>query len=166
MNYLATLRFRLGRVCAYAILGILMALIVTPAVHAVSTVSPSYQQPQSFIAQNSVADYCKKGGAEMMTAEEIRSVIKQAGDAWMAGDADAFASLFLANGEFIVPGNRWVGQAEIRKAAAADRVCLFKCKNRHPMYHSQWQSSCRRVVLGRQRKCHWYSQSSRGCDRC
>jgi uncharacterized protein (TIGR02246 family) len=53
-----------------------------------------------------------------MTPETVRSVIKQARDAWIAGDADAFASLFLADGEFIVPGNRWVGQVAIRQVAA------------------------------------------------
>ncbi len=53
-----------------------------------------------------------------MKPEEIRLVIKQAGDAWMAGDANAFAVLFVPDGEFIVPGDRWRGQAEIRKVVA------------------------------------------------
>lgn len=53
-----------------------------------------------------------------MKPEEIRLVIKQAGDAWMAGDANAFAVLFVPDGEFIVPGDHWRGQAEIRKVVA------------------------------------------------
>lgn len=53
-----------------------------------------------------------------MTPEEVQSVIQQARDAWITGDANSFAALFLPNGEFIIPGNRWVGQAAIRKVAA------------------------------------------------
>jgi uncharacterized protein (TIGR02246 family) len=53
-----------------------------------------------------------------MKPEEIRSVIKQASNAWIAGDANAFAALFMPDGEFIVPGDRRIGQAEIRKVAA------------------------------------------------
>lgn len=48
----------------------------------------------------------------------IHSIIQQARDAWVNGDADAFASLFTADGEFLVPGNRWVGQEAIRQVAA------------------------------------------------
>lgn len=53
-----------------------------------------------------------------MKPEEIRSCIQQAADAWMTGDANAFAELFIPNGEFIVPGDRWIGQAAIRQVAA------------------------------------------------
>jgi uncharacterized protein (TIGR02246 family) len=53
-----------------------------------------------------------------MKPEEIRSRIQQAADAWMAGDADAFAEMFVPEGEFIVPGNCWLGQAAIRQVAA------------------------------------------------
>jgi uncharacterized protein (TIGR02246 family) len=48
--------------------------------------------------------------------EEIRSLIEQARDAWMQGNADQFASLFTPTGELIVPGNRWVGVAAIHQA--------------------------------------------------
>jgi uncharacterized protein (TIGR02246 family) len=47
-----------------------------------------------------------------------RSLIQQAADAWITGDADAFAALFLPEGEFIVPGYRWVGPEAIRQVAA------------------------------------------------
>lgn len=53
-----------------------------------------------------------------MQPEAIRTAIEQARDAWMQGDADAFASLFSADGEFIVPGNRWVGREAIRQTIA------------------------------------------------
>ncbi len=53
-----------------------------------------------------------------MEPEIMRSLINQAKDAWIAGDADAFATLFVPNGEFIVPGHRWVGQVAIRQAVA------------------------------------------------
>ncbi len=48
----------------------------------------------------------------------IHSVIQQARAAWVNEDADAFASLFTQAGEFLVPGNRWVGQEAIRQVAA------------------------------------------------
>ena len=53
-----------------------------------------------------------------MNPDKIRSVIQQAADAWMNGNADAFASLFLPDGEFIVPNNRWVGPTQIRQVSA------------------------------------------------
>ena len=53
-----------------------------------------------------------------MTSEQCRSIIQQAAQAWITGDADAFASLFLADGELIVPNNRWVGFAKIRQVTA------------------------------------------------
>ena len=53
-----------------------------------------------------------------MTSEQYRSIIQQAAEAWITGDADTFASLFLPDGEFIVPNNRWVGVAKIRQVIA------------------------------------------------
>lgn len=53
-----------------------------------------------------------------MTSEQIRSIIQQASEAWSTGNADAFTALFLPDGEFIVPNNRWVGQRAIRQASA------------------------------------------------
>ena len=49
-----------------------------------------------------------------MQPADIRTVIKQARDAWMARDADALARLFAPDGELIVPGKRWQGRAQIR----------------------------------------------------
>ncbi|PIG93659.1 SgcJ/EcaC family oxidoreductase [Gloeocapsopsis sp. IPPAS B-1203] len=51
-----------------------------------------------------------------MKPEEIRSRIQQAAHAWMTGNAEAFAELFVPDGEFIVPGDRWIGRAAIRQA--------------------------------------------------
>ncbi len=53
-----------------------------------------------------------------MRSEKIRSIIQQASEAWSTGNADAFATLFLPDGEFIVPNNRWVGQELIRQVSA------------------------------------------------
>jgi len=53
-----------------------------------------------------------------MKPDEIRAMIEQAGQAWVAGDADAFAALFTPDGEFIVPGKRLQGQAAIREVLA------------------------------------------------
>ena len=47
--------------------------------------------------------------------EEMRALIKQARDAWVARDAEALAQLFTPNGEIIVPGQRWQGQMKIRE---------------------------------------------------
>ena len=46
--------------------------------------------------------------------EEMRTLIKQARDAWVARDAKALAQLFTPDGELIVPGQRWQGQVKIR----------------------------------------------------
>jgi uncharacterized protein (TIGR02246 family) len=54
-----------------------------------------------------------------MQPEEIHALIQQARDAWVNGDADAFANLFTPDGELIVPGNRWVGPEAIREVAAS-----------------------------------------------
>lgn len=50
--------------------------------------------------------------------QEVLSLIEQARNAWIAGDADALAQLFVPDGELIVPGQRWQGQARIREEIA------------------------------------------------
>lgn len=55
----------------------------------------------------------------MTPPDQIQSIIQQARSAWLTGNAAAFAALFAAEGEFIAPGNRWVGPDQIRQAAAA-----------------------------------------------
>jgi len=49
---------------------------------------------------------------------KIYTIIQQARDSWVNRDANAFACLFTSNGEFLVPGNHWVGQDAIRQVAA------------------------------------------------
>lgn len=46
---------------------------------------------------------------------EMRTLINQARDAWVARDAEALAQLFTPNGEVIVPGQRWQGRVKIRE---------------------------------------------------
>ena len=48
----------------------------------------------------------------------MSALVQRARTAWIKGDAQAFASLFTSKGEFVVPGNRWVGTAAIRQVAA------------------------------------------------
>jgi uncharacterized protein (TIGR02246 family) len=50
--------------------------------------------------------------------QEIRALVELAQNAWIARDADALAQLFTPNGELIVPGQRWQGQAKIREEVA------------------------------------------------
>ena len=54
-----------------------------------------------------------------MKPGEMRAVIERAGRAWVTGDADAFAALFMPDGEFVVPGKRWQGQPAIREVLAS-----------------------------------------------
>ncbi|MFQ4141156.1 SgcJ/EcaC family oxidoreductase [Chlorogloeopsis sp. ULAP02] len=53
-----------------------------------------------------------------MKVEEIHSIIQQAAQAWMTGNADAFAELFAPDGKFIVPGNSYVGRTAIQQVTA------------------------------------------------
>ncbi|HEY9737033.1 MAG TPA: nuclear transport factor 2 family protein [Trichocoleus sp.] len=46
----------------------------------------------------------------------LEEVIEQAQQAWLMSDAEGFVGLFDEIGEFIVPGNRWIGQEDIRLA--------------------------------------------------
>jgi uncharacterized protein (TIGR02246 family) len=50
--------------------------------------------------------------------QDICSLIEQAKAAWTARDADTLAQLFSQDGELIVPGQRWQGQAKIREEIA------------------------------------------------
>ena len=50
--------------------------------------------------------------------QEIRAIVEQAKNAWVARDADALAQLFTPDAQLIVPGQRWQGQAKIRTEVA------------------------------------------------
>lgn len=53
-----------------------------------------------------------------MSDHEIHAVIRQAIAAWEHGNAEQFAALFTEHGEFVVPGDRWVGRDAIRQVTA------------------------------------------------
>lgn len=54
----------------------------------------------------------------LIAPEKVRSIVDKAAASWVDGDANAFASLFTPDGEFIVPGQRWVGSTAIEHVAA------------------------------------------------
>lgn len=49
---------------------------------------------------------------------EIESTIEVARNAWVSGDADAFADLFTTDGEFVIPGQIYRGRAAIQSVIA------------------------------------------------
>jgi uncharacterized protein (TIGR02246 family) len=53
-----------------------------------------------------------------MQPANLRAIILQAKDAWVKGDAAAFANLFANDGEMIVPGQRWQGRVAIQAESA------------------------------------------------
>ncbi len=81
-----------------------------------------------------------------MPPEAIQAIIHQARDAWVNGDAEAFASLFTPDGELIVPGNRWVGPDAIRDVAAGFSASAAEVK-----------IEIRRILItGNQALVEWY----------
>jgi uncharacterized protein (TIGR02246 family) len=50
----------------------------------------------------------------LMPTSEMQTIIQTAIRAWTDGQPEAFVSLFADDGEFIVPGDRWVGKEAIR----------------------------------------------------
>ncbi|MCP6758752.1 MAG: nuclear transport factor 2 family protein [Fischerella sp. CENA71] len=57
--------------------------------------------------------------AQSSVKPDIPTIIQQAKDAWVSLDGDALAKLFTPDGELIVPGYRWQGQAQIREAVSS-----------------------------------------------
>jgi uncharacterized protein (TIGR02246 family) len=92
------------RVCVCLIA---IALVNSQTVSAISKVSLKHQNLRDFRGQE---------GAKLMTTKEIKAAIEQAAKAWLEGDAEGFASLFLPDGKFITPGDRWVGREQIHQA--------------------------------------------------
>lgn len=69
-----------------------------------------YYAIAAFLSYNPTATW------EMMPSQTIRIIIQQAKQAWLDGDAQAFADLFKNNGIFIVPGQIWQGKPAIIQA--------------------------------------------------
>lgn len=77
-----------------------------------------------------------------------RSLIQQAADAWLTGDAKAFAALFTPDGEFVVPGDQYIGRSAIQRVAAEFAAG-----------HASVQIEIRRIlVAGDQAVVEWYWQ--------
>ncbi len=51
-----------------------------------------------------------------MPTPEVQTLVETARQAWLTGDGSAFASLFVDRGEFIAPGQWWVGRHQIHQA--------------------------------------------------
>ncbi len=86
-----------------------------------------------------------------MKPDEIRTLIEQAGRAWITGDADAFATLFTPDGEFVVPGKRWRAQPAIREVLAG-----FAAR------YSDVRIDIRRIIVeGDQAVVEWYWEDTK-----
>jgi uncharacterized protein (TIGR02246 family) len=83
------------RIALLAVIFLLGSAIIHPAF-----VVPAYSSPST------------------MRREQIQTIVLKARDAWVKGDAAAFANLFTAKGEFVVPGQRWQGRDVIRTESA------------------------------------------------
>lgn len=82
--------------------------------------------------------------------QDMRILLHQARDAWVAQDADALAELFTPDGELIVPGQRWQGQARIRA-----EVIRFAQK------YSDVKIDIRRIIVeGNQAAVEWYYEDT------
>ncbi|MBF2021815.1 MAG: SgcJ/EcaC family oxidoreductase [Hydrococcus sp. C42_A2020_068] len=96
---------------------LILRILIVVVVVAATLNFTSYSALENFTPA-AIANSLNRERAESMQPEEIRATIEQAREAWVKGDAEAFASLFSPDGEFIVPGNRWVGREAIRQVAA------------------------------------------------
>lgn len=102
-------------------------LVMTSGTHAVraDTVGSNYSRLQTITYKSKSFNL---GDSQSMTIEEIQSTIKQAANAWMKGDATGFASLFISEGEFIVPGNKWQGREAIQTVVSDFYKSYFDVK--------------------------------------
>lgn len=82
------------------------------------------------------------------TDQTVTNRIDQARQAWLQGDGQAFANLFTADGDFIVPGQHWQGRAAILQAfqdfAATHTVRAIAIQNlvvqgHHAMLEWSWE---------------------------
>lgn len=85
-----------------------------------------------------------------MKPEDMQRLIEQARDAWVNRDAEAIAQLFKPDGELIVPGQKWHGQAKIRA-----EVTRFAQK------YSDVQIDIQRIIFGdNQAAIEWYYEDT------
>jgi uncharacterized protein (TIGR02246 family) len=137
---------RLGRVAASVGVAIALTLAATTLAILAVSLSPTLKLTPPAHAENSV--YSAKRQA--MQPEAIRAIIQQAGQAWVTGNADAFAALFTTDGEFVVPGQRYQGTEAIRAVAAG-----FAATN------SNVQVEIRRIIIdGDQAVVEWHWQDT------
>lgn len=86
-----------------------------------------------------------------MKPSDIEAIIQTAIAAWTEGKPDQFAALFAENGEFIVPGDRWVGPEAIRQVTAefteANAVAIvvqnILIQGQHAAVEWHWQETNR-----------------------
>ncbi len=85
-----------------------------------------------------------------MKKAEIQTLIEKARDAWVAQDADTLAQLFTPDGEIIVPGQRWQGQARIREEVT-----------RFAQQYSDVKINIRRIITeNNQATVEWYYEDT------
>ena len=82
--------------------------------------------------------------------EDIPRLILKARDAWVARDVNAIAQMFAPEGELIVPGKRWQGQAKIRQEVT-----------RFAQQYSDVKIDIRRIIVkGNQAVVEWYYEDT------
>jgi uncharacterized protein (TIGR02246 family) len=113
MEYWLMLVSWVNQILICAALGIVIASSPAAAVDAKSL--QFLNHPPQLITANNPA---QNGKPDVIQPEQMQQMIQQAREAWIAGDADAWATLFTTDGEMIVHGQRWVGQQQIRQALA------------------------------------------------
>ncbi len=85
---------------------------------------------------------------------EIRSIVEQAAQAWITGNAEAFAALFAPNGKFVVPGKIHQGREAIREVAAS-----FAAR-----YSNVTIDIRRMIVNGDQAVVEWYWEDTKNAS--
>lgn len=98
----------------------------------------------------SIAFITKAFANQDMKQEDIQTLIKQAREAWVARDAEALTQLFTTDGEIIVPGQRWRGQARIREEVT-----------RFAQQYSDVKIEIRRIIIeDNQAAVEWYYEDT------
>ena len=88
--------------------------------------------------------------SQSMNQQDMQILIEKAKDAWVAQDVDALAQLFTVDGELIVPGQCWRGQARIREGLAN-----FK------QQYSDIKIDIQRILIGEnQAAVEWYYEDT------